>query len=327
MCTSVGSADACGDPAEYTPKSLHPSDLRGHGHSARHLDLRSLPATDGSVVVRDAALFIGDGSERTPGEAVRLRNALTSLSARRPATQEGRVAVLQGGDRLLHRLWRRRGQLGPALAAAGYRVAIGPGFSTWADHTPWESLVAAAMSTSVAADLSRHLPTIPTLVWRNHEDLARLAGWVADNGSRQVALHPGALRGPSGVVLVGGGSRAASLVSSGRGSSLGRHGALHTRATQSGTRRLAGARHVRDAASVGARHPRQGLAARSHRRAGVARRIDDPAVRGQLRDVQRIRERRSRPPARWKVCSHRFIGVTVPTACPEQWARAVSERL
>lgn len=190
----MDTAEACGDPAECPPKSLHPRHLRGD--SGRHLALRTVAASDGAAVVRGAALFIADGSERTPGEAVRLRNALTSLSASRPAAHVGRVAVLQGGDRLLHRLWRRRGQLGSALVAAGYRAAVGPGFSTWADHTPWESLVASAMSISVAADLSRHLPTIPTLVWRNHEDLTRLAAWVAENGLRQVALHPGALRGP-----------------------------------------------------------------------------------------------------------------------------------
>jgi hypothetical protein len=52
------------------------------------------------------------------------------------------------------------------------------------------------MSISVAADLSRHLPSVPTLVWRNHEDLGRLAAWVGENGLGQVALHPGALRAP-----------------------------------------------------------------------------------------------------------------------------------
>jgi hypothetical protein len=51
------------------------------------------------------------------------------------------------------------------------------------------------MSISVAADLSRHLPTMPTLVWRDHEELGRLALWVRENAVRHIALHPGALRG------------------------------------------------------------------------------------------------------------------------------------
>lgn len=196
VCTSVDSADACGDPSEYPPKSLHPSNLRG-GESSRHLDLRGLAKRydPGAAVLQSAVLFVADGSARTPGEGVRLRNALRCLTAASRASQEGSVAVLQGGDRLLHRLWRRRGRLGSALAAAGYRAAIGPGFSTWADHAPWQSLVAAAMSISVAADLSGRLPTVPTLVWRNHEDLGRLAAWVGENSLGQIALHPGALRG------------------------------------------------------------------------------------------------------------------------------------
>lgn len=197
VCTSADSADACGDPAEYAPKSLHPADLHAGESSRHHLDLTRLAKSfdRGAAVLHGSVLFVADGSTRTPGEAVRLRNALRSLSAGSHESQLGRVAVLQGGDRLLYRLWRRRGRAGAALVDAGYRAAIGPGFSTWADHTPWQSLVATAMSVSVAADLSRHLPTVPTLVWRNHEDLDRWAAWVGEHDLGQIALHPGALRG------------------------------------------------------------------------------------------------------------------------------------
>lgn len=116
------------------------------------------------------------------------------LATDNTADHGGRIAVLQGRDSYLIRLWRRRGRLGPALVHAGFIAAIGPGYSTWADHTPWESLVAMAMSTNVAVDLANYLPTVPTIVWRNHEDLSRWAAWIRRNNLRCIALHSGSMR-------------------------------------------------------------------------------------------------------------------------------------
>lgn len=197
MCTSANTDDACGHPSEYPRVSLHPQALTSPA-SPLQVELRDFDALQGSDPVRPGStLIVADGSRRTPGDAVRLANVLPVLAMESTADHRGRIALLQGRDRYLIRLWKQRGQLGSALIRAGFVAAIGPGYSTWADHTPWESMVAMAMSASVAADLAKYLPIVPTVVWRNHEDLPRWAAWIRRNGLVCIALHSGSLRTPA----------------------------------------------------------------------------------------------------------------------------------
>lgn len=194
MCTSVDTHDACGDPAEYPSVSLHPQALESPASPAQ-LELLDFQVPQGSDPIgRVSTLIVTDGSLRAPGDAVRLANVLPVLARRNTADHSSRIALLQGRDRYLIRLWKGRGQLGSALSRAGFSAAIGPGYSTWADHTPWESLVAMAMSASVAVDLVKYLPTVPTVVWRTHEDLGRWAPWIRRNAPSCIAMHSGAMR-------------------------------------------------------------------------------------------------------------------------------------
>jgi len=193
VCGSVGTRDACGSPAEYPATSLHPVNLSGPAPSAL-LELASLDGEMPPPAVRASSnvLVVTGGDSHRRGDAIRLKTVLAlGTNTRR---YESRVAVLHGGDAQLIRLWNMRGRVGRLLVERGFSAVVGPAFSTWTDHSPWESVVAVAMSASMAAELSRHLPTVPSLIWRTHRDIDRQAQWLVANSVSAVALHAGSMR-------------------------------------------------------------------------------------------------------------------------------------
>lgn len=136
-------------------------------------------------------------TDRHHGElagGVRLKDALRI--ARRcssPSEPIESIAVLLGEDRLLEHVWAKRGRLGQQLELAGFSSVVTPGFSTYWNDTPFASVVSIARSAQVAVALARHLPTIPTIVWRYHEDLDRWAAWIAAGEVETICLDLGPL--------------------------------------------------------------------------------------------------------------------------------------
>jgi hypothetical protein len=196
VCTSVGTADACGEPSEYPRRSLHPAGL-SPTTSAMQLDFAAPPGhrRDDSFPT-SPTMVVGDGKD-TIATGVRLQNCLSTRSRPPPPAEQHLIAVLHGSDQQLNRLTRRRGLLRTLLPKAGFTGVIAPGYSTWAPHSPFESVVSMALSAATASDLATSLPTVPTIVWRNHQDLERWALWIADGRWPAIAMHPGSLRSPS----------------------------------------------------------------------------------------------------------------------------------
>lgn len=189
ICGSAGSDDVCGHSSEYRFGGLVVDDFP-------NLTLHDLQLPSGvnwpAPPRLGPAIVIGT-SRQSPGcDAVRLRTALASHTGRHLG---GRVAVLHGSDPELLRLGRMEGVIGARLCAAGASAVIGPGFSTWWNWSPFESLVAMTRSAWFAAAVARHLPAVPTVVWRTTRDLKRWAGWITNENLAVVAVHLGWARG------------------------------------------------------------------------------------------------------------------------------------
>lgn len=192
VCVAARTDDACGHPSQYPSSVLHPASLRSQAKPS-DFHLRPFASPDTTFLLpRPHLLTISDGSLTG---TVRLKEVLAAV--RRTSTGAdhlGRLAVLHGRDRDLIRLIRERGRLGRRLFDIGFIGAISPSYSTWADHPPWESLMSEALTAAIATEIDQHLPTIPSIVWRAHEELDRWASWIIDSNRRAIALHSGPLR-------------------------------------------------------------------------------------------------------------------------------------
>ena len=87
-------------------------------------------------------------------------------------------ACLIGSDRKHGRLMRRLGDLGPHLRQMNAAFAIAPAFSTWWTESPYSAADAMVRTAYVASELSRHAPTIPSIVWRTTRDMQHWAEWI-----------------------------------------------------------------------------------------------------------------------------------------------------
>jgi hypothetical protein len=101
------------------------------------------------------------------------------------------IAFLVGKDPVLEQLWARSGGLGIELRDAGFRMTIGPGFSTYWDESPFASIRSIARSVHAASSLAKQLPTVPSVVWRCHADLDRWAAWIGDVGVDAICIDFG----------------------------------------------------------------------------------------------------------------------------------------
>jgi hypothetical protein len=195
LCGAVETTDACGDPVEYRPGGLTvesaPNMTEDELRLPADVEWPALPALGASLV-------IGTSFGSAGCDAVRLKEVLAR--ARQAGGTDhfrGRVIVLHGSDHQLLRLGGQDGAIARVLGHRGAAAVIGPGFSTWWDWTPFESLVAMARSAGVAAQLARVTPTVPTIVWRNEHDLARWAAWIRETRPGAVAVDLGTARSPA----------------------------------------------------------------------------------------------------------------------------------
>jgi hypothetical protein len=181
ICHANGTAEACGDAAEYAAydNALHP--VRAWNTSPTEFEFPSttwppLPTLLDGVVVGDYLL---------PGTTVgiRLRESMKpSTWAKRSTCQtDAGMAVLLGKDMELERAWERSGRLPRQLQVLAVPLVISPGFSTWWRDPPMSALHAMARSAYFAVLFSRRLPTVPTLVWRFRGDLERWACWLTSS--------------------------------------------------------------------------------------------------------------------------------------------------
>ena len=191
LCAAVDTDSACGSPAEYPQASAHPEHLAATADGS-DFELPAFQSVDStSTLTRTPLLIVSDGN-LTPN--VKLQHLLAAVRGTTGRSHTGKLAVLHGSDRHLYGLLRRRGRLGERLTSAGFVGAIAPGFSTWESHPPFEALLAQGLSARVATELDRVIPTVPTVVWRTHEELQRWSSWIHQNDRASIALHPGPLR-------------------------------------------------------------------------------------------------------------------------------------
>ena len=194
VCSSVDTDSACGDPSEYPVGVLHPGTLIAEADATQfRLQIPEWGRFKNLTNAR-SALFIADGLRGMVGDAMRLADVLKVLSMPGRMAPPGQIAVLIGRDRDLKRLLPIRGTLGSRLAEAGFIGAIGPGFSTWSSHSPWESQVSIQLSNAFAVELAPHIPTVPTIVWRSSADIPRLASWIAQAKVPTIAVDAGPAR-------------------------------------------------------------------------------------------------------------------------------------
>lgn len=190
LCGARHSDDACGDAAEYPRSSLTV-------RSAPNLTVGDLEFPTGGSWPRVAdfgpSIIIGTRPTSPDCDALRLQEILGGQPS---GTLRGQVAVLHGSDRQLIRLGEREGTIGPELRQTDAVAVIAPGFSTWWNWSPFDALIAIARSAHFAEVLARHLPTVPTVVWRTDADIYRWSAWIAARQIPTIALHLGSIRGP-----------------------------------------------------------------------------------------------------------------------------------
>lgn len=86
--------------------------------------------------------------------------------------------ILFGKDPHMEELWRRRHQIVPEIAAAGYDFVAPPSFSARSNHPPMEYLFNAKRSMIFFEMLQEHgVPTAPRLAWLCDHDVRRAARW------------------------------------------------------------------------------------------------------------------------------------------------------
>jgi hypothetical protein len=192
VCAAADTVEACGDPSEYTAR-VHPRTTPLDATEPTALPRFTSRA---AMPVFDEVLLVADRTRGGAVRGVRLLNTLASLN-RKPGSSPshpGAIAVLLGVDQRLDRVWRRRRLLGAALVADDFAAAISPGFSTWRSDSPFASRIAMLQSALMAVELGRHLPTVPTIVWRYWNDLDQWAAWIANNRIRTIAVENGSVR-------------------------------------------------------------------------------------------------------------------------------------
>lgn len=86
--------------------------------------------------------------------------------------------MLYGKDPHMEELWRRRHELVPAIAEAGYDFVAPPSFSARSNHPPPEYLYNLKRSLIYYELLQEHgVPTAPRLAWLTEHDVDRAAAW------------------------------------------------------------------------------------------------------------------------------------------------------
>lgn len=191
LCTSRGASDACSEPALYDRTAAHPARLMA---TPGEFEFPDFNPGDSEPVVgevpRSRVLALSDGVHTS---TVRLKGAMARLRAGRIPGPDA-MAVLHGRDLRLRDLINHRGQLGRSLMEAGFSSVISPCYSTWESYPPFDALVAQALTARFATELTEHLPTIPSVGWRRHDELPRWADWLLRNNQRSFAMHPATMR-------------------------------------------------------------------------------------------------------------------------------------
>ena len=192
VCGAAHTSDACDEPSLYGGGIT----LRDVGEFTQKdfvldmdVGLRSIPTVGNSLV-------IGDRFREGGCDAVRLKSLLDRVFGDRRGQLAGAVGVMHGADDQLVRLGDVEGQIGAGLLTAGLRFAIGPAYSTWTFWSPLDTLVGMRYSTHFVRVLSRHLPTVPSVIWKTHRDLQRWADWIEATGAQAVAVDLGTFRRP-----------------------------------------------------------------------------------------------------------------------------------
>lgn len=195
VCGAGGTDDRCGDPVEYRTGGVDVDSARamtaGDFQLPTGVTWRPLPEFGHALVIGTSLTSFGC-------DAIRLKEFLGRCQRRSEQPDLRRhVVVLHGLDQQLVRLGRFEGNLTRFLSAAGARAVIGPGFSTWWEWSPFESLLAVARSARFACELGRGVPTVPTVVWRHERDLDRWAAWISATRASAISVDLGTARSPA----------------------------------------------------------------------------------------------------------------------------------
>lgn len=173
LCGEAAGATACHSARELAQGYAHPDDPDFRPADlalpTRGFEWQALP--EFGRTLSEATPFAPLGTSHLAP----LATALTSRSLP-PLSDIG--ASLIGRDERLQKLWGQHGSLGATLRLRGYSYAIAPALSTWADATPLAGLYAVARTAAIASTLSRQIPTVPTLAWRNARDIERQVQWL-----------------------------------------------------------------------------------------------------------------------------------------------------
>lgn len=194
LCGAGGTPDACGHPGEYLPGVAHPVDLGPDAAAEFALPPVCWPP------VPELAPAVGVVDRLLAGRhvGIRLPAARRASTWASPPPDATGLAVLVGADKQLEFFWQRSHALARALADWGVPVVLAPGYSTWWEDPPAESLLSMARSAAVARILARHVPTIPCVVWRTGRDLSRWAEWLTTTRPSAVAVDLQTLRSEAG---------------------------------------------------------------------------------------------------------------------------------
>lgn len=184
-CGAYRTADACGLRDHYRPGPVHAKDLTPGAAT----ELEFSPVSWPDIPPLGPALCILDRAIPSKIVGIRLRNILRVPAQDDHQNLNQQVAILLGKDDLLERLWNRQYSVARSLAAWHVSLVVAPGYSTWWNDPPSESLVSMARSAEVARVLAQHLPTVPCVVWRHPDpDIERWAQWLNDSKCPAIAV-------------------------------------------------------------------------------------------------------------------------------------------
>lgn len=188
VCGERDSETACGHPSEYDPDDFHPATT---AKQSLVQELRILPPP--LVKWRHPQLPAGltIATDPRPVHPERFAVGASAVLRLNGGEGAGRIGVLVGSDRQIHKFWLQQGTLGKKLHHIGYDAVIAPAYSTWWRGTPLEGLVSLSRSMSMVRILSRHVPVIPTIGWRTGKDIERWCEWLQVGLAPSVAVHLG----------------------------------------------------------------------------------------------------------------------------------------
>jgi hypothetical protein len=188
VCPVAGTVEACGERETEDRSSAHPSQssLSSEDFLLVPPQWKRLPPLPDVIAIADTVV-----PERAVG--LRLHRSLQPKPWLHSNSFKS-IAVLHGRDCDLERLWSRRVQMAENFRSWGVPLVVGPAFSTWWPETPFASLRAIARTAEAARIIARHVPVVPSVVWRFDDDLLRWAAWLKQSGAEAVAVDLGTLK-------------------------------------------------------------------------------------------------------------------------------------